>query len=40
MRSNTKILQAELDKLESAGHIKQEMEGSKNVVYINPKLYG
>lgn len=40
MRSNTKILQAELYKLESAGHIKQEMEGSKNVVYINPKLYG
>lgn len=40
MRTSTKILQAELDKLESAGHIKQEMEGSKNVVYINPKLYG
>ena len=40
MRSNTKILQAELYKLESAGHIKQEMEGNKNVVYINPKLYG
>ena len=40
MRTSTKILQAELDKLESAGHIKQKMEGSKNVVYINPKLYG
>lgn len=40
MRTSTKILQAELDKLESAGHIKQKMEGSKNVVHINPKLYG
>jgi hypothetical protein len=40
MRGSTKILQAELDKLESVGHIRQELEGrSKSVVLINPKLY-
>jgi len=39
MRKNTKILQNELDKLESAKHIRQEMEGRSKVVLINPKLY-
>jgi hypothetical protein len=39
MRKNTKLLQNELDKLEAAGHIKQELEGRMKVIYINPKLY-
>lgn len=39
MRKNTKLLQGELDKLESAKHIKQEMEGRSKVILINPKLY-
>ena len=39
MRKNTKLLQSELDKLESAKHIRQEMEGRSKVVFINPKLY-
>ncbi|WP_227428864.1 DUF3987 domain-containing protein [Psychrobacter sp. I-STPA6b] len=38
MRKNNKLLQNELDMLESAGHIKQETEGKKKVIYINPKL--
>lgn len=37
---NAKILQEELDKLESAGHIKQEEETNKRkVIYINPYLF-
>lgn len=39
MRKNTKLLQNELDKLEAAGHIKQELEGRMKVIYVNPKLY-
>jgi hypothetical protein len=39
MRKNTKLLQSELDKLESAKHIRQEMEGRSKVVLINPNLY-
>lgn len=39
MRKNTKLLQIELDKLESAKHIRQEMEGRSKVILINPKLY-
>ena len=39
MRKNTKLLQIELDKLESAKHIRQEMEGRSKVIFINPKLY-
>lgn len=39
MRKNTKLLQSELDKLESAKHIRQEMEGRSKVILINPKLY-
>ncbi|WP_440454956.1 DUF3987 domain-containing protein [Psychrobacter sp. ASPA161_9] len=39
MRKNTKLLQNELDKLESAKHIRQEMEGRSKVILINPKLY-
>ena len=39
MRKNAKLLQSELDKLESAKHIRQEMEGRSKVVLINPKLY-
>ena len=39
MRKNTKLLQNELDKLESAKHIKQEVEGRSKVILINPKLY-
>lgn len=39
MRKNTKLLQSELDKLESAKHIMQEMEGRSKVILINPKLY-
>ncbi len=39
MRKNTKLLQNELDKLESAKHIRQEVEGRSKVILINPKLY-
>ncbi len=39
MRKNTKLLQIELDKLESANHIRQDMEGRSKVIFINPKLY-
>ena len=39
LRKNTKLLQIELDKLESAKHIRQEMEGRSKVIFINPKLY-
>lgn len=39
MRKNTKLLQNELDKLEAAGHIKQELEGRMKVIYVSPKLY-
>ncbi|CAM3939694.1 DUF3987 domain-containing protein [Psychrobacter arenosus] len=39
MRKNSKILQSELDKLESAGHIKQSMEGRRSVIEVNPNIY-
>ena len=39
MRTNTKLLQSELDKLESAKHIRQELEGRSKVILINPKLF-
>ena len=39
MRKNTKLLQSELDKLETAKHIRQEVEGRSKVILINPKLY-
>ena len=39
MRKNNKILQNELDNLESMGHIKQNKEGQKQIIEINPKLY-
>jgi len=39
MRKNTKLLQSELDKLETAKHIRQEIEGRSKVILINPKLY-
>jgi|26BtaG_2_1085354.scaffolds.fasta_scaffold01870_2 hypothetical protein len=39
MRKNNRLLQNELDMLESAGHIRQETEGKKQVIYINPHLY-
>ena len=39
MRKSTKLLQIELDKLESANHIRQDMEGRSKVIFINPKLY-
>lgn len=39
MRKNTKLLQSELAKLESAKHIRQEMEGRSKVIFVNPKLY-
>lgn len=38
MRKSSKLLQIELDKLESAGHIRQEKEGLKRVILINPVL--
>lgn len=38
MRKNNKVLQNELDNLESMGHIRQMEEGKKKVIYINPKL--
>lgn len=39
MRKNTKLLQIELDKLESAKHIRQDMDGRSKVIFINPNLY-
>ncbi|MBH0007332.1 DUF3987 domain-containing protein [Psychrobacter sp. SWN149] len=39
MRKNNKVLQNELDNLESMGHIKQMEDGKKKVIYINPKLF-
>ena len=39
MRKNNKILQNELDNLASMGHIKQNKEGQKQIIEINPKLY-
>lgn len=39
MRQSTKLLQIELDKLESAKHIRQDMEGRSKMILINPKLY-
>ena len=39
MRKNNKILQNELDNLESMGHIRQMEDGKKKVIYINPKLF-
>ena len=39
MRNNTKLLQYELDKLESTGHIKQELDGRRKVIAINPNSY-
>lgn len=38
MRKNNKVLQNELDNLESMGHIRQMEDGKKKVIYINPKL--
>lgn len=38
MRKNNKILQNELDNLESMRHIRQADEGKRRVIYINPKL--
>lgn len=38
MRKNNKLLQNELDNLESMGHIRQMQDGKKKVIYINPKL--
>ena len=39
MRKNNKVLQNELDNLESMGHIRQLQDGKKKVIYINPKLF-
>lgn len=39
MRNSSKILQEELDKLESSGHIRQEIEVRKKVILVNPRLY-
>ena len=39
MRKSNKLLQNELDNLESVGHIRQMEDGKKKVIYINPKLY-
>lgn len=39
MRKNNRILQGELDNLESMGHIRQMQDGKKKVIYINPKLF-
>lgn len=38
IRKNNKVLQNELDNLESMGHIRQMEDGKKKVIYINPKL--
>ncbi|SJN35269.1 DUF3987 domain-containing protein [Psychrobacter sp. JB385] len=39
MRKNNKVLQNELDNLESMGHIRQNKEGQRKIIEINPKLY-
>ncbi|MGP5373185.1 DUF3987 domain-containing protein [Psychrobacter alimentarius] len=39
MRKNNKILQSELDNLESMGHIRQSNDGKKKIIEINPNLY-
>ena len=39
MRKNNKVLQNELDNLESMGHIRQVQDGKKKVIFINPKLF-
>ena len=39
MRKNLQLLKNELNILESAGHIRQETEDRKQVIYINPRLY-
>ena len=39
MRKNNRILQGELDNLESKLHIRQTDEGRKKIIEVNPKLY-
>lgn len=39
MRKNNRILQGELDNLESKSHIRQINEGRKKIIEVNPKLY-
>lgn len=39
MRKNNRILQSELDNLESKLHIKQIEDGRKKIIEVNPKLY-
>lgn len=39
MRKNKPLLINELNILESAGHIRLEIEGKRQVIYINPHLY-
>ena len=39
MRKNNRLLQSELDNLESKLHIRQTEEGRKKVIEINPNLY-
>ncbi|WP_298909512.1 DUF3987 domain-containing protein [uncultured Psychrobacter sp.] len=39
MRKNNKLLQIELNNLESKGHIIQSTNGRKKIIEINPKLY-
>ena len=39
MQRSNKLLQQELDKLEQAGYIRQEQEGKKRVILINPCLF-
>ena len=39
MRKDNRILQGELDNLESKSHIRQTDEGRKKIIEVNPKLY-
>ena len=39
MRKNNRLLQGELDNLESKSHIRQTEEGRKKIIEVNPKLY-
>ena len=39
MRKSNKVLQNELDNLESKGHIRQSIDGKKKIIEVNPKLY-
>lgn len=39
LRKNTKILKNQLSILESAGHVRLELEGKKQVISMNPYLY-